>query len=83
MAVCNKGFEACPGKVPLTTKQCVSHRFYARMKSKMEAAQGEGSENIWIRAVNKMKNVRQNKKCVKECCSIGFLSSKQVTKEIH
>ena len=82
MAGCNKGFEGCPGKVPLNSKQCSSHRFYARMKSKMGAAKGEGKENSWIRAVYKMKNVRQNNKCVKECCSMGWLPSKQVTKEI-
>jgi hypothetical protein len=52
------------------------------MKSKMEGAKGEGKENSWIRAVYKMKNVRQNNKCVKECCSMGWLPSKQVTKEI-
>ena len=49
------------------------------MKSKMEATMSEGVENPWIRAVNTMKNARQSK-CLKECCSMGWLPSQQVTK---
>ena len=82
MAGCNKGFEGCPGKVPLNSKQCKSHRFYARMKSKMETSKGEGEDNSWISAVDNMKNVRQNNQCVKECCRVGLLQFHEVTKEI-
>jgi hypothetical protein len=81
MAACNKGFEGCPGKVPLTSKQCKGHRFYGRMKSKMEAAMGEGEENSWVKAVNNMKRVRQSQ-CLKECCSLEWLPSQQVTKAV-
>jgi hypothetical protein len=78
MVGCSKGFDGCPGKVPLTSKQCKSHRIYARVKAKMEAALGEGVENSWIRAVDITKNLRQSK-CLKECCSMGWLPSQQVT----
>ena len=72
-------FDGCPGKIPLASKQCKSHRIYARMKAKMEAARGEGVENPWIRAVNISKNLRQSK-CLKECCSLGsWLPAQQVT----
>ena len=81
MAVCNKGFEGCPGKVPLTSKQCKGHRLYARVKSKMEAAMGRGEENCWVKAVENMKHVRQSH-CMKDCCSLGWLPSQQVTKEV-
>jgi hypothetical protein len=47
------------------------------MKSKMEAARGEGVENSWIRATNIMKNKRYIK-CSKECCSMGWLPYQQV-----
>jgi hypothetical protein len=78
MVGCRKGFGGCPGKVPLTSKQCKSCIFYARMKSKMEAARGEGKENPWIRSVTSMRQ----SKCLKECCSLGWLPSQQVTKEV-
>ena len=78
MRECNKGFKGCPGKVPLNTRQCKSHRIYARMKSKMEASKGEKEDNSWIRAVNKVENVRHTNKCVKECCSKNWPLFQQV-----
>ena len=84
MAVCAKGFLGCPGRVPLASKhQCKSHRFYARMKSKMEAAAGEGDANSWIRAVNNENAKRLRMRgCVKECCYLGWLPSEQVIANI-
>ena len=56
--LCNNGFVGCPGKVPLVPScQCKPHRNYARVKSKMEAARGQGPENIWIKAVKNVKKL--------------------------
>ena len=77
MVGCSKA-DDCPGKVPLTGRQCKSHRIYARVKAKMEADKGEGAENFWIKAVNISKNLRKNN-CLKECCSMSWLPSQQVT----
>ena len=74
---CKKGVDGCPGKVPLTAKQCKGHRIYARVKSKMAAATGEGKENSWIRAVDNMKNLKASN-CLKECCRLRWLPSQQV-----
>ena len=80
MAECNKGFGGCPGKVPLTSKQCKGHRFFARMKSKMEASMGKGPKNSWVKAVRNMKRVRHSQ-CLKECCSQEWIPSQQVAKQ--
>ena len=81
MAQCNKGFGGCPGKVPLTSKQCKGHRFFARMKSKMEASMGKWPENSWVKAGKNMNRVRHSY-CLKECCSQEWLPSQQVTKKM-
>ena len=84
----SEGVAGCPGRVPLVASgQCKSHRIYAHVKAKIEAQRGQGSDNVWIKAVNNVKksslanvftqNVR-NSQCSKECCSIVWTSSQQV-----
>ena len=87
-----QGFPGCPGRVPLVASgQCRSHRIYARVKSKMEAAREQGPENIWSKAVNNVKNLTvanefsrnvRNSHCRKECCSSVWLPSQRVANEL-
>ena len=89
---CSKGFAGCPGKVPLVASgQCRKHKIYARVKSKMEAAREQGTENIWSKAVNNVKKLTvanelshyvSNSHCSKECCYMVWLPSQQVANEI-
>ena len=91
IGLCSKGFAVCPGRVPLAASgQCKSHRIYARVKSKMEAARKQGKDNIWIKAVRNVNNLKKvtvdndfshkviNSYCSKECCRRVWLPSEQV-----
>ena len=77
MGFCTAGFAGCLGRVPLSpAKQCKKHRIYARVKAKIEASNGEGEENAFIKAVTAEKmNSNEDfslkvkkQKCRKDCC---------------
>jgi hypothetical protein len=85
MVGCSKGFEGCPGKIPLAWGQCKSHKCYAKMKAKM--TRGQGRENVWIKAVKNLaagdfSPVLRKRLCPKECCSMIWLPSQQVANQI-